>query len=102
MRAALSWSGPIAVSIKGDSTVFKQNTGGIITSEECGTDINFAVLAVGYSIEGDTRYLHVKNSFGTSWGEQGYAKIALTDGLGTCGTNQWVTSCNLVDPKSTE
>lgn len=95
IKAALTWSGPLAVSIKGDSTVFKQYTGGIISSEDCGTDINFAVLAVGYSKEGDMSYLHVKNSFGTSWGEDGFAKIALTDGVGICGTNQWITSCNL-------
>ena len=29
----------------------------------------------------------VKNDFGTQWGEQGYVRIEVTDGLGTCGIN---------------
>ena len=29
----------------------------------------------------------MRNSWGTSWGEQGYMRIEITDGVGICGIN---------------
>uniref|UniRef100_A0AAR2IW92 Cathepsin H n=1 Tax=Pygocentrus nattereri TaxID=42514 RepID=A0AAR2IW92_PYGNA len=50
-------------------------TGGVYSSTKCHntTDkVNHAVLAVGYAEENDTPYWIVKNSWGTSWGIDGY------------------------------
>ena len=30
----------------------------------------------------------MKNSWGADWGDNGFIKIALTEGKGTCGINQ--------------
>ncbi len=38
--------------------------------------MNHAVLAVGYGTEGGDEYFMVKNSWGTSWGTDGYIMIA--------------------------
>jgi hypothetical protein len=63
----------------------------------CGTFTTHTVTIVGYStINEPIPYWIVKNSWGTSWGEQGYAKIAITDGLGVCGINQEVSYPNII------
>jgi C1A family cysteine protease len=83
--------GPVAAEISGGSKIFKFYSGGIIDDMalmEQGVDaksdlvcsagkVNHAVLIVGWGIEdnGD-EYFMIKNSFGTDWGENGYAKIS--------------------------
>ncbi len=35
-------------------------------------------------------YYNVKNSWGGSWGDKGYIKVAIGEGRGTCGiANNW-------------
>ena len=64
-------------------------TKGVITGSACGTSTNHDVLAVGFGTDGSTglEYFLVKNSWGTTWGENGYIKIgAQLDGTyGVCG-----------------
>lgn len=79
---------PISVSIEASQSTFHLYTGGVITSEECGTELDHAVLAVGYGTTWDgIDYFIVKNSWGTSWGELGYVRIGTqsTSKLGICG-----------------
>ena len=54
-------------------------TGGIITSEACGTTLDHGVLVVGYGVDDDTKYWIVKNSWSASWGENGYVRIERSD-----------------------
>ena len=83
--------GPTSVSIDAGSMTFQQYHTGVINSEDCGTYLNHAVLAVGYGTKGDGQaYYLVKNSWGTGWGEQGYVLIANNgDGKGICGIQDW-------------
>ncbi|CBK23875.2 uncharacterized protein [Blastocystis hominis] len=75
---------PVSVAIQADSFVFQMYTGGVLDSDMCGTSLNHGVLAVGYAKE----YIIVKNSWGASWGDKGYVKIAHRDqGEGICGIN---------------
>jgi len=73
---------PIAVSVQAD-TDFQFYKSGIIESESCGTYLNHGVLAVGFEVVGAKIHYIVKNSWGTTWGEQGYVRILA--GKNICG-----------------
>jgi len=74
LKAALS-VGPVSVAIEADQFAFQGYTGGVITSG-CGSKLDHGVLAVGYGSENSIDYFIVKNSWGASWGDQGYVKVA--------------------------
>lgn len=88
MKAALN-KGAVTVALAAQSSVFMNYSGGIITSYYCGTTPDHAVTAVGYGNENGQEYFLVRNSWGTYWGENGYVKVAITSGPGTCGINQY-------------
>ena len=77
---------PISVAIQANRMVFQLYNGGIFDSSSCGTSLDHAVALVGYGTDGGQAYYILRNSWGTSWGEQGYMKIANTgNGAGICG-----------------
>ena len=53
--------------------------------EYCGGNPDFAVLAVGYGTENGKDYWLIKNAWDTTWGDNGYIKIAIIEGDGICG-----------------
>merc|ERR1712185_232904 len=77
LKSALE-TGPVSVAIEADQMAFQLYSGGILSSG-CGTNLDHGVLAVGY---GDG-FFKVKNSWGSSWGANGYLQIS--DAGNTCG-----------------
>lgn len=84
LKAALA-DRPVSVAIEADRLVFQFYSTGVLNSEKCGTNLDHGVLAVGFGVENGQEYYLVKNSWGNTWGEEGYIKIAIEDGEGVCG-----------------
>lgn len=80
--------GPVSVAIEADTAAFQFYSSGIINNNACGTSLDHGVLVVGYGEEDGQMYWLVKNSWGSSWGDQGYVKIARSESEndpGVCG-----------------
>merc|ERR1712078_277394 len=71
-------NGPVSVAIEADQMSFQMYSGGVLSSG-CGTNLDHGVLAVGY----DSTSFKVKNSWGASWGANGYVQISQSGN--TCG-----------------
>merc|ERR1711937_1018287 len=77
LKSALQ-TGPVSVAIEADQMSFQLYSGGVLSSG-CGTNLDHGVLAVGY----DSNSFKVKNSWGASWGNNGYVQISQSGN--TCG-----------------
>nr|BAN20173.1 cathepsin L [Riptortus pedestris] len=76
LKIAVATVGPISICID-VTNIFKFYKSGIFIDDSCSSIYtNHAVLAVGYGSENGQDYWLVKNSWGTSWGEQGYIRMA--------------------------
>jgi C1A family cysteine protease len=79
---------PVSIAIEADQSSFQFYSGGILTAA-CGTSLDHGVLCVGYGTDSGVEYFKVKNSWGASWGEAGYVRLArgakYNGGEGQCG-----------------
>ena len=87
LAAALA-KGPVGVSVYVDDS-FHQYSSGIYNGKACGDEhkgsTNHAIASVGWGSTSDgKKYWIVRNSWGTSWGEEGYIRMEITEGAGIC------------------
>lgn len=78
--------GPISVGINADK--FKLYKSGVFDDDSCSADLNHGVVAVGYGSVNSKDYWNLKNSWGTSWGDDGYMKISRNKKMCGIGSEQ--------------
>ena len=83
MLAAIAQQ-PVSIAIEADQREFQLYKSGVFTGS-CGTNLDHGVLVVGYGSD----YYLVKNSWGVTWGDQGYIQLGrgpqYNNGQGQCG-----------------
>ncbi|CAN6699151.1 unnamed protein product [Malus baccata var. baccata] len=85
LKHAVAFVRPVSVAFQVVQS-FRFYKSGVYTSDTCGSssmDVNHAVLAVGYGVEDGVPFWLIKNSWGQSWGDNGYFKMEY--GKNMCG-----------------
>ncbi|KAL3618402.1 hypothetical protein CASFOL_038723 [Castilleja foliolosa] len=78
---------PVSIGIEAGGKDFQHYSGGVFNGS-CGSEPNHGVTAIGYGTDYRKQdYILVKNSWGDSWGENGYIKMKRNTGktTGLCG-----------------
>ena len=85
LKAAVNLA-PVSVAIEADQFAIQFYSSGVFDGD-CGTQLDHGVLVVGYGSDSGKDFWKVKNSWGVSWGESGYMRLANSDerGSGQCG-----------------
>ncbi|XP_030519581.2 zingipain-2-like [Rhodamnia argentea] len=78
---------PVSVGIAAGGQEFQSYTGGVFNGD-CGEELDHAVVVVGYGTSEDgTKFWKIRNSWGQTWGEEGYMRIqrGVDSSKGMCG-----------------
>jgi len=69
--------GPVSIAVEADKSVFQFYHDGVLDNPACGTQLDHGILVTGYDTDAVSKkdYWNVKNSWGASWGKNGYIKL---------------------------
>lgn len=77
LKAAVAQQ-PVSIAVDAQGFSWQFYFGGVIGSG-CGKQLDHGVLAVGYGTHQGKECWKVKNSWGASWGDEGYVWIEMSD-----------------------
>lgn len=93
--------GPVGISVAAGNDIFRFYKSGVLNNAKCaeyGLDHAIAIVGFGTDPEGGDYWI-VRNSWGTSWGEEGYIRLGRVEGAGICGCQTrpvWASTANAV------
>ena len=83
LKEKIAVYGVASISIHSENTPFMSYAGEILDDDECLGQfkaIDHAVGAVGYVTENGIDFWIIRNSWGTTWGEEGYVRMIRNKG----------------------
>ncbi|XP_064419094.1 cathepsin K-like [Latimeria chalumnae] len=90
--------GPVVIGMNMSDLFSKYNGEGVFYEEECNAEKKHVVVVVGYNTtEGGDDYWIIKNSWGTEWGNKGYAYIRRNVNL--CDMKKYIFKAEISKPR---
>ena len=74
---------PVSIAVDASGSQWQLYKSGVFNHPTCGTELDHGVLLVGYGKQAGTGYWKIKNSWGATWGLEGY--MHMQSGANMCG-----------------
>ncbi|KAJ3450577.1 cysteine protease [Anaeramoeba flamelloides] len=87
LKQLISRHGVVGILISASNDDFMDYHSGVFNSQKCNGGLDHAVSLVGYGMDGDYAYWILRNSYGNTWGVNGYMYLAR--GISQSGTSSF-------------
>jgi len=78
---------PVSAAIDAHHRPFKLYRSGVFSLDACTTHLTHGLLIVGYGTKEERKYWKVKNSWGSTWGNNGYGMVIRDENM--CAIGNW-------------